>query len=221
MKVVSGVLYTKDEHAAQQFRTMFWDWLTEQHTNVNDYWHGAGFDPNYIFYFKWVPRTRFSLYRNLWIGPNAVYPHRATGTFSHRDYFNGRDMDPYFVEAMKFARAHKPCVVVVESMAALEMAHDHLSTYGSTYLALASLPETSIKEALRSFDRDSKRESWLIITKPVATHGWRLSRTGVSVAASCLLDQRETEQVMGRTARMIQPLGRVEVIQSSYINQKE
>lgn len=222
MKVVSGVLYTADEHAAQQFRTMFWDYLHFQNYDVQHYWtqgqtsNGRN-DDCYAFKFRFVPRKKFNQYRDLWIGHDAVYPNTAGGEFNHREYFNGRNLDPYFVDAMKFAKDHPPCMIVVDSIAAMEMAFDHLRTQGKVWAMMSSTPSIERLKCIENFDKSTDRKSYLVVSKQLALCGWRLSRD-VSLATTGLLTIEEAQQVLGRTARISQPHGRVETAPIHFIN---
>jgi hypothetical protein len=222
MKVVSGTLYTTNAHAASQFRFMFWAWLDFQNYDVRHYWTLATpGDPQsgaYVFKFKLIPKTWFNEFRRLWIGNDAIYPRQAAGTFTHRDYSTGRNIDPYFVDALKYAKEHAPCVVVVESVAALEMAFDHLRTVGKAYAMLVSTPPEERLKAIQAFDVDTTRRSFLIVTKQIAMCGWRLARPDVSLASSAVLDPDQAIQILGRTARMSMPHGRVETTPHAFVN---
>jgi hypothetical protein len=226
MKVVSGVIYMVDEHAAQQFRTMFWDWLDFQNFDVRHYWtkgvtSDGRNDDCYAFKFKWVPKHLFNQYRKLWIGRDAIYPNTAGGQFYHREYSMGRNLDPYFVDAMKYAKDNAPCLVVVDSVAAMEMAFDHLRTFGKVFSMLMSTPLKERLTAIQNFDKCEDRRSFLIVTTALAQSGWRLSRPGISLAATGLMTPDMAQQVLGRTARMSQPHGRIEVAPRSFIKTKE
>lgn len=112
--------------------------------------------------------------------------------------------DPFLEEAVQFAIAHPPCLVVVNTVQALHKATEHLKAHGTVYALSGGVPS---KERYRmildwnSFPENTEVEEgrrFIVITRGIVmAAGFTLQRYA-HIASSCYLTDYMERQVRGR-----------------------
>lgn len=117
-----------------------------------------------------------------------------------------RSLNPHLSEALDFAQKYGPCMVVVDTIEAMNKAVETLAPHGFVYSMSASLSPSERRDLLEKFENNPAL-SYLVVTKQLAAlGGWKIDRT-VSVAATGSLVPQMWAQIRGRvpapTARFV------------------
>lgn len=114
--------------------------------------------------------------------------------------------DPFLAEALQFAIAHPPCLIVVNTVQALQKAAEHLKAHGTVYALSGAVPS---KERYRmildwnGFSDNTEVEEgrrFIVITRSIiVSGGFRLNRYA-HITSSCYLTEYAERQVKGRFA---------------------